>query len=306
MNVYLTGKINLIYILTVILILLVILIFILIISSIVENGKIRVNPYKIYSPKIPSVFNGYKILFISDLHNVNFGKDNDVLINRIEELNPDIILLGGDMFVGKPNRQTVVASKLVNTLSSKYSTYYAIGNHELRVKTYEKYGDMWKTYLLELSEDTNWLINEYIDITKDKNVLRIYGLDMDKSFYNRHHKTKMDDNYLNNTLKDVNNDFYNILIAHNPEYFNEYSLWGADLTLSGHNHGGIIYLPLIGGIISTRGRLFPKYDKGLFKSHNHYMILSSGLGSHTIKARFNNIPEIILLELYNDANEKVE
>ncbi len=306
MNVCLTGKVNLSYILISILIFLTILIFILIISSIAENSKIRVNPYKIYSHKIPTVFNGYKILFVSDLHNVTFGRDNSVLSSRIEELNPDIVLLGGDMIVGKPERPTVVASKLVNTLSSKYPTYYALGNHELRVKTYEKYGNMWGTYLLELSQDTNWLINEYIDITRDTDILRIYGLDMDKSFYNRHHKTKMNDNYLNNTLKDVNNDLYNILIAHNPEYFNEYSSWGADLTLSGHNHGGIIYLPLIGGIISTRGRLFPKYDKGLFKANNHYMILSSGLGSHTIKARFNNIPEIILLELYNDANEKVE
>lgn len=306
MSIYLTGKNNLIYILSVIIILIILLVFILIVSSIVEGSKIRVNPYKISSPKIPNTFNGYKILFISDLHNVTFGKDNNVLISRIEELKPDIILLGGDMLVGKPKKPTVVASKLINNLSDKYPTYYALGNHELRVKLYEKYGDMWENYLLELSTNTNWLINEYIDIARNKDIIRIYGLDIDKSFYNRHHKIKMNDSYLNNTLKNANNDLYNILIAHNPEYFNEYSLWGADLTLSGHNHGGVIYLPLIGGIISTRGRLFPKYDKGLFKENNHYMILSSGLGSHTIKARFNNIPEIILLELYNDTNEKVE
>ena len=89
---------------------------------------------------------------------------------------------------------------------------------------------------------------------------------------------------------------YRILLAHNPDYFSAYAQWGADLTLSGHLHGGMVRLPKIGGLISPNWTLFPKYDHGLYTIEEKKMIVSAGLGSHTIKLRINNPPELVVLD----------
>ena len=90
---------------------------------------------------------------------------------------------------------------------------------------------------------------------------------------------------------------YNILIAHNPDYFKVYSEWGANLVLAGHNHGGLVKLPFLGGVLSPRLHLFPKYSYGLYKKGESKMILTGGLGSHSLKIRVNNVPELVFIEL---------
>ena len=93
-------------------------------------------------------------------------------------------------------------------------------------------------------------------------------------------------------------DRYNILLAHNPMYFESYALWGADLTLSGHLHGGLLRLPVLGGVISPQMKLFPKYCCGLYEKYRRKLLVTAGLGSHSIAFRINNPAEIMLLELY--------
>ena len=97
------------------------------------------------------------------------------------------------------------------------------------------------------------------------------------------------------TLKD--RSCFQILMAHNPEYFRTYRRWGADLVLSGHVHGGIVRLPFFGGVISPRVRLFPQYDGGHFTKENKDLIVSRGLGSHTIPFRLWNPGELVEIEL---------
>ncbi len=92
-------------------------------------------------------------------------------------------------------------------------------------------------------------------------------------------------------------DCFNILLAHNPEYFKEYQEWGADLVMSGHVHGGIARLPLLGGVIAPSLQLFPAYDAGLFQRGKSHMVLTRGLGTHHIRLRFFNIPEISVINL---------
>ena len=74
---------------------------------------------------------------------------------------------------------------------------------------------------------------------------------------------------------------------------------GADLVLAGHNHGGMIRLPLFGGVISPRFHLFPKFDRGKYVKNATTMILSGGLGTHSIPLRVNNVPELLLVRLHN-------
>lgn len=77
-----------------------------------------------------------------------------------------------------------------------------------------------------------------------------------------------------------------MLLAHNPMFFSVYKEWGADLTFSGHLHGGYIRIPGIGGVISPQFQLFPKYDRGIFEEEGHTLCVSAGLGDHTISPRF--------------------
>ena len=87
------------------------------------------------------------------------------------------------------------------------------------------------------------------------------------------------------------------MIGHDPDYFPEYAKWGADLTVSGHVHGGLIILPCLGGLISPMIRFFPKYYKGDYSMENSHMIVSAGLGLHTLKIRVNNQPDLVTINL---------
>lgn len=291
---------------TLLLILLIIIIGIIVIVVIshIENKKLRVTTYHISDVKIPRAFQGYKIVMLSDLHNNSFGINNVELLAKIDSINPDIVILAGDMMVGRPNTPTKVAENFVNALVEKYPVYYGIGNHELRVQLYDKYKDMWEKYFNNIDKRVVWLDNKKVYITIEGENICLYGLDIDKEYYSRHISREMDVSYIEEVLGDIDSSLYNIMIAHNPEYFDTYAKWGADLTLSGHNHGGIVNLPFVGGVISTRARLFPKYDRGLFTKDYKKLILSSGLGSHTIKISFNNIPEIIDIRLSVETNEE--
>ena len=98
---------------------------------------------------------------------------------------------------------------------------------------------------------------------------------------------------------------YNILLAHNPVYFKQYAAWGADLTLSGHLHGGIIRLPFIGGVITPQAKLFPKYDRGIFEKDGKYLVVSAGLGEHTVPVRIFNPPQLICIEIKGTGEDGV-
>ena len=89
---------------------------------------------------------------------------------------------------------------------------------------------------------------------------------------------------------------YNILLSHNPLYYPAYRDWGADLTLSGHIHGGIIRIPGLGGLLSPDLTLFPRYDGGHFTERGKHLIVSRGLGNHFL-VRVMNPPEIGVITL---------
>jgi predicted MPP superfamily phosphohydrolase len=95
---------------------------------------------------------------------------------------------------------------------------------------------------------------------------------------------------------------FQILIAHNPIYFKNYAEWGADLVVSGHVHGGIVRLPLIGGVISPAIALFPRYDGGKYEQNGSTMVLSRGLGTHTIHVRVFNPGEVCVIRVRGKKN----
>ena len=237
-----------------------------------------------------------KMLLITDLHNKQYGRNNQVLWNAIDIVAPDFILVAGDMITAGKYDNTP-ACEFLRLLSSKYPVYYGNGNHETRLslmsEQYASVGDDYERTIGELPLKRLRNEHEYI---ADLN-LNIYGLDMEHSFYKRFAKKDLTVEHLDEQLGAPMEGAVNLLIAHNPEYFSAYAAWGADLVVSGHMHGGIVKLPFVGGVVSPRYRLFPKYDGGIFTEKKSTMVLSRGLGSHVLPLRIFNPGELVVIHM---------
>ena len=99
-------------------------------------------------------------------------------------------------------------------------------------------------------------------------------------------------------------NYYEILLAHNPDYFPQYCQYGADLILSGHVHGGLVRIPFLKGIASPAVRFFPRYDGGLFTEGKSNMVVSRGLGTHTLPVRIFNPAELVVIRLIPACKEE--
>lgn len=239
----------------------------------------------------------YRVVFLSDLHNKQYGKNNVLLLKAIEDAGPDAVLIGGDMINGKSGEKLEGMVELLRTLKEKYPVYYANGNHEHRIKLYpETYGDAAQRYGKALAElGIEPMVNCHVQLPGVN--LAIYGSEIDKYYYKRFTVPEMAQDYLPGLLGRPRQEVYTVLLAHNPDYFPQYAQWGADLVLSGHVHGGIIRIPFLGrGLLSPNVRFFPKYDGGIFREGACTMILSRGLGIHTIPFRLFNPGEMILID----------
>lgn len=238
-----------------------------------------------------------RAVVISDLHNKCFGKDNAQLLEAIRAEKPDFILAAGDILTAKPKAKLEPALHFLRELVQDYPVYYGNGNHEHRLKLYpETYGDMAERYAEGLKEiGIRPLVNAHVQLPEAG--ICVYGAEIDRYYYKRFVVRKMNADYMERILGQPDEGCYNVLLAHNPDYFPQYAAWGADLTLSGHVHGGIVRVPFWGkGVIAPTLRLFPKYDGGVFKEGESTMILSRGLGVHTIPIRAFNPGELWVVD----------
>lgn len=241
---------------------------------------------------MPNLKKECTFVMISDLHNKEYGMQNDLVINSIDKINPDFIVIAGDLVTSHVKESTAPGERLINALSQKYKIYYAPGNHETKIKDCpEMFGDKYEK-LIKAIEHSNVKILDNKHCSIEEFGIELTGLELEREYFARFRKKPMEKGCLEHRVGTVNADFCNILIAHNPIYFEEYAKWGADLVLSGHVHGGIMRLPLVGGVVSPSYTLFPKYDGGVFHHEKSTMLLGRGLGAHTITLRFFNPAEL--------------
>lgn len=244
-----------------------------------------------------------RFVMLSDLHDTDVTHDgNRRLLRSIESINPDFVILAGDMITSymQPSYNSDVAFDFLRELANRFTVYYGVGNHEQRYKAEpERFAGKYDK-LVEFVQKLgiHFLSDSYIDREEDK--IRIYGFDIPIDNYRRAVKTYLPDGILNDRFGDPDDNKYNILIAHNPDFFDDYAAFGPDLVLSGHLHGGIVAIPGIGGVISPQLRLFPKYDFGTFTKGNTTMIVSRGIGWHTIPVRIFNKAEIVSVTILQD------
>lgn len=260
---------------------LIVLLLILIIWTVWCNSALMISKSTISSSHIPSAFNGFRIAQVSDLHNAVFGKDNAELLQALSECEPNIIVITGDL-VDAEHTDIDIALDFAKGATQIASKYYVTGNHEASLPQYDEL----KTGLESMG----------VVVLEDKAMqLEYNGDDITLKGDMFGEVPAMVDTKLRGLIGDKDN--YTILLSHRPELFEAYVNCGADLVLSGHAHGGQFRLPFIGGLVAPNQGLFPKYDAGLYTKGDTNMIVCRGLGNSIIPIRFNNRPEIVLLEL---------
>ena len=249
----------------------------------IDNNTFKVTTY-IEKNTSYDALNNVTFLQISDLHNQEFGKNNEDLIKTIDDIKPNYIFMTGDMVSAEDNDFNGFYH-LVDGIASKYQCFYVVGNHELGLSK-KKYNEM-----IDYMEKHGiiFLDNKAFSIDKD---IFIYGLNYSSKFYLNKKYTKKE---MDKDLGVANDDAFNILLAHNPNDFDTYNEWGADLVFSGHTHGGMISLFGI-GIISPSRNLFPEYDGGEYTINDSIMINSKGMSRGHIGFRLFNRPELIVVK----------
>ena len=254
------------------------------------NTALELNTYTISSDRLPEAFDGYRIAHVSDLHNAEMGKDNEKLLDMLRETEPDIIAITGDI-IDSRNTNIDIALQFTKAAMEIAPCYYVTGNHEARISKYDEL----KEGMIELGVAV--LEDGRIELEQSGKTISLLGV-KDPSFQTDY-LFGDSETVMQGKLQEIINEeeTYTILLSHRPELFEVYRESKVDLVLSGHAHGGQFRLPFVGGLVAPNQGLFPKYDAGLYTEENTNMIVSRGIGNSILPFRFNNRPEVILIEL---------
>lgn len=278
-----------------------------------ERNNLKVYRYNIHSGKLKKP---YSFVYISDLHEKEFDENNKELIEKIDELNPEFIIIGGDLIrcrkVRNPEKykdkdKIDVSIKLLNDLKNKYRVYFSYGNHEQRLMDKAGFNDCNETSKYDKNiqdislERANRLKQalEGIKVLDDETIsfsdFDLTGFTLPLDYYRPlFMKTKqmLTEEDISLHISKPDNDKFHIIMLHTPMYYKEMIDYGADLVLSGHYHGGTIRLPVLGALMTPQYQFFVKECAGEFKYKTGRLIATRGLGTHSINIRINDRPEI--------------
>lgn len=253
-----------------------------------ENKSLEITTIEVRNPKIPKSFDNFSIVQISDLHDTEFGENQKKLIEKVKEIDPDIVVITGD-FVDFSRYNIENSSNFICGISDSYNVYYVSGNHEAALKSrYEE--------VRNKIEEAKAIVldNESHKICRNNECINLIGV-QDIAFIDN-----KDEVVFKNTismLKDEN--LYNILLSHRPNLWEIYKSTGIDLVLSGHAHGGQIRLPFTNGLYAPDQGILPQYTSGANKFGNTLVVISRGLGNSRFPFRINNRPEIVNIILHS-------
>lgn len=271
----------------------------LLLRSEYEKKHFVTDQYEIESPKLPDGA-AFRCVFLSDLHDNVYGTDNEPLVAAIRAFKPDAVLIGGDMMVCKGKGDLTVTVSLLEKLTSFVPVYYANGNHEERMnRERDVYGDLYERFRMELKRlGVHYLSDRSEEINP---WIRVTGCNLREKYY-KHHFTvpELPMEELSERVGTVAEEQgrtgaekYEILLFHSPLFFETCRKWGADLTLCGHFHGGTIRIPGLGGVMTPQYQFFLPWCAGRFDADEKTMIVSRGLGTHSINVRLNDRPELV-------------
>jgi len=247
----------------------------------VNNNWLTVSNYTVHSDEIPQSFDGFRILQVSDLHDATFGENQQHLVNKIQQQNPHIIVITGDLV--DSNRYNLQNSMdLIDRIVEIADVYYVTGNHEVATNDV----DHIKQELT--ARGVRVLSNESLNLVSENTSISLTGIE---------------DPLMGNEAPEmlaaskIPEDMFTVLLAHRTEDFQAYVDAEIDLTLAGHAHGGQVRIPFIGGLIAPAQGFFPSYTSGLHEFGESKLIISRGLGNSIIPYRIFNLPELVVITL---------
>lgn len=258
------------------------LVLLVVIAGVLYTGNkwIQTTEITIESENLPTVFDGLKIVQVSDLHDATFGNKQSILLKKIETAKPDLIFITGDLI--DSNRYDLQNSlDLVEQLIPLAPIYYVTGNHEIATNDVLHI----KTSLSDLGVIV--LSNEETMIKKEGEPLRIIGIEDPLAGVSVEDALK--------TFK--KKDDFTLVLSHRPEAFLAYEESGFEVIFTGHAHGGQFRIPGLGGLVAPGQGLFPKYTAGVYEENETNMVVSRGLGNSIIPVRVFNAPEIVVVTL---------
>jgi predicted MPP superfamily phosphohydrolase len=231
---------------------------------------------------------------LTDLHGIRYGEGNSTLVREILNGKPDVVLVLGDMLNRMDEDSRQAAEELFVDLALCVPVYYALGNHEYSLKcsapeAYQAYEDRLVAAGIRFLHNENQLL-----IIKDTPI-RLYGLELPLIYYKKPFPPKLSGKTMQELIGKPDPNAYNILLAHSPKFGEVYFQWGADLILCGHYHGGMIRFSERIGLISPYFHPFPRFCCGMTRRNNQTMVVSPGLGEHTIPIRIHNPRELLFL-----------
>lgn len=249
-----------------------------------SRDDLEISRYEVASQKLPESFDGFKIVQLSDLHGAEFGEDGMGLVEKVKELEPDIIALTGDFVTDEGDLAAV--KKLVGRLTELCPVYFVSGNHEFGSGLAIKVRN-----ILERA-GVKYLSNEYLTISRGEDEILLGGVEDPLAYADM-----LSPDELAQKMNDAAPDAFKILLGHRNYWMTEYPELPVDLIFCGHAHGGLIRIPGVGGLIGTDRRLFPDFDAGQFNNGRYTLIVSRGLGNSVPIPRIFNRPEIVCVEL---------
>lgn len=249
-----------------------------------SRDDLEISRYEVKSQKLPESFDGFKIVQLSDLHGAEFGEDGMGLVEKVEELEPDIIALTGDFVTDEGDLAAV--EKLAARLTELCPVYFISGNHEFGSGLAVKVRN-----ILERA-GVKYLSNEYLTISRGEDEILLGGVEDPLAYADM-----LSPDELAQKMNDAAPDAFKILLGHRNYWMTEYPELPVDLIFCGHAHGGLIRIPGVGGLIGTDRRLFPDFDAGEYNNGRYTLIVSRGLGNSVPIPRVFNRPEIVCVEL---------
>ena len=278
--------------------LIILLIFFIIITSLllysrfISTSGLKIKEYKIVNNKIIDEYHGLKIVHLSDIHygSTISEKELENIVNKVNELNPDIVVLTGDLI---DERLEYNQDEIINQLKrieAKLGKYAISGNHD---KPLDDYNYIIKESKFKILDNTYELV--YNNSNQPIIISGISTCSEDNS--NLGIKTEQFDKYISNLKADDIKPIYSILLIHEPDFIDNINTNNYDLILAGHSHGGQIRLPFIGKIITPYGA--KKYYDEYYKIDNTDLYISSGLGTSQLKFRLFNKPSFNFYRITN-------
>lgn len=258
-----------------------------------ELKKFSVTHYEMASEKVKK---DYTVAVIADLHGFTYGKNNRRLLQAVSDAHPDMICIPGDMIVGQKEKSHRSSLRSLAQLRQIAPVYYSYGNHESRMhQSTPKNRALFRDYEKQVEEMGIHILNQKMVAWDDS--LCISGLEIPISCYKKGKAVPLPEGFIRDNMPQVPKESFQILLAHNPYYAKDYAAWGADLTLCGHYHGGLVRIPGVGSLISPQFEWFPKYDAGQFTVDGRQIIVSRGMGTHTVHIRIFNRAELLVVHV---------